>query len=216
MIVPTFEAGIHTNGIHMDSDKNDLYVLQRCIIYLQRHLKAYPCFDSETLKLICWILGEDMQQLGDYLLNYVDGEQKAKFEAGLSECNLSPDDYAPEIAEMIRKVKSFSKSRLSHQISHLMESKGKSLKYRGKSEIEKNVRALKKMFGLTDQETDLCEFLFIAATYSPAENFFIDHLECHKFYGRKYLANILGFSKQLPAGRIGDTHDLDYQQHLGN
>jgi SpoVK/Ycf46/Vps4 family AAA+-type ATPase len=196
MIVPTFESGINTNGIHMASDKNDLYVLRRCIIYLQRHLNGYPCFDSETLKLLCWILGEDMQQLGDYLLRYVDGDQKAKFEEGLSECNLSPDDYAPEIADMIRKLKSFSKRKLFHYISHLIEGKFKSLEYRGKSEIEKNVMALKKMFGLTDQETDFCEFLFIASTYSAAETFFVDHLECHKFYGRKYLANILGFSKQ--------------------
>jgi SpoVK/Ycf46/Vps4 family AAA+-type ATPase len=196
MIVPTFEAGINTHGIHMDSDKNDLYVLQKCIFYLLRHLRSYPCFDSETLKLVCWILGEDMQQLGDYLLRHMNADQKAKSEEGLSECNLSPDDYAPEIADMIRKVKTISKKKLFHFVSDLMNSKFQSFKYRGRSEIEKNVMALKKMFGLTDQETDFCEFLFIASTYSVAETFFIDHLECHKFYGRKYLANILGFSKQ--------------------
>jgi hypothetical protein len=196
MIVPTFEATINTHGIHMDSDKNDLYVLQKCIIYLQRHLNLYPCFDSETLKMLCWILGEDMQQLVDYLLGCVDGEQKAKFEEELAECNLSPDDYAPEIADMIRKLKSFSKRKLYHYVSHLMQGKYKSFKYRGQSEIEKNVMALKKMFGLTDQETRFCEFLFITATYSAAETFFADHLECHKYHGRKYLANILGFSKQ--------------------
>jgi hypothetical protein len=78
MIVPTFEAGINTNGIHMDSDKNDLYVLQKCIFYLLRHLSCYPCFDTETLKLVCWILGEDMQQLGDYLLRHINGDQKEK------------------------------------------------------------------------------------------------------------------------------------------
>ncbi|MGD8520726.1 MAG: ATP-binding protein [Desulfobacterales bacterium] len=196
MIVPTFEAGIDTNGIHMESDKNDLYVLQKCTFYLLRHLRSYPCFDSETLKLVCWILGEDMQQLGDYLLKHMDGDQKAKFEEELSECNLSPDDYAPEIADIVRKGKTISKKKLFHIVSDQMNRKFQSVRYRGRSEIEKNVMAIKKMFGLTDQETDLCEFLFIASTYSAAETFFIDHLECHKFYGRKYLANILGFSKQ--------------------
>jgi SpoVK/Ycf46/Vps4 family AAA+-type ATPase len=196
MIVPTFEAGIDTNGIHMESDKNDLYVLQKCTFYLLRHLFSYPCFDSETLKLICWILGEDMQQLGDYLLKHFDGDQKAKYEEELSECNLSPDDYAPEIAEMIRKVKTISKKKLFHFVSDQMNRKLQSIRYRGRSEIEKNIMAIKKMFGLTDQEMDFCEFLFITSTYSAAETFFIDHLECHKFYGRKYLANILGFSKQ--------------------
>ena len=137
-----------------------------------------------------------MQQFGDYLLKHMDGDQKVKFEEGLSECNLSPDDYAPEIADMIRKAKTISKMKLFHFVSDLMNGKFQSFKYRGRSEIEKNVMALKKMFGLTDQEMDFCEFLFIASTYCVAETFFIDHLECHKFYGRKYLANILGFSKQ--------------------
>ena len=139
MIVPTFEAGINTNGIHMDSDKNDLYVLQKCIFYLLRHLRSYPCFDSETLKLVCWILGEDMQQLGDYLLKHLTDDQKAKSEEGLSECNLSPDDYAPEIADMIRKVKTISKKKLFHFVSDQMNRKFQSIRYRGRSEIEKNI-----------------------------------------------------------------------------
>ena len=80
MKIPTFEAGIDTNGIHMDSDKNDLYVLLRCILYLQRHLGKYLCFDMETMKLICWILGEDMQLLGNFLLSIMGEKAKAKFE----------------------------------------------------------------------------------------------------------------------------------------
>jgi SpoVK/Ycf46/Vps4 family AAA+-type ATPase len=195
MIIPTFETGIDTNGIHMDSDKNDRYVLRNCIIHLQRHLSCYPCFDTETLKLICWILGEEMQRLGNFLLTHTDENKKAKFEEALSECNLSPDDYAPEIAEMLGKLKSFNKKKLNRYVSHLMEDKFKNLRYRGKSEIERNVMALKKMFGLTVKETDFCEFLFIANTYSAAESFFIDHLECTKFFGRKYLATILAISK---------------------
>ena len=196
MIVPTFESGINTNGIHMDSDTNDLYVLRKCMVYLQRHLKCYPCFDTETLKILCWILGEEMQQLGNFILTSVDENKKAEFEEELSECHLSPDDYAPEIADVVRKLKSSTKNKFSRHASRLIESKYKSIRYRGRSEIEKNIAALKNMFGLTDQETDFCEFLFIASTYSVAENFFIDHLECHKFYGRKYLANIIGLSKQ--------------------
>jgi SpoVK/Ycf46/Vps4 family AAA+-type ATPase len=126
----------------------------------------------------------------------MNADQKAKSEEGLSECNLSPDDYAPEISEMIRKGKKISKKKIFHFVSNLMNGKFQSFKYRGRSEIEKNVMSLKKMFGLTDRETALCEFLFITSTYSVAETFFIDHLECHKFHGRKYLANMLGFSKQ--------------------
>lgn len=196
MKIPTFEAGIDTNGIHMDSDKNDLYVLLKCIFYLQKHLNKYLCFDTETLKLLCWILGEDMQLLGNFLLSIMDEKDKARFEEELLECNLSPDDYGHELANIVRKGKSVYKKKLAHYVSHILQEKLQSIRYRGKSEIENNVMALKKMFGLTDQETMFCEFLFITATYSAAENFFLDHLECHKFHGRKYLANVLGISNQ--------------------
>ena len=77
-----------------------------------------------------------------------------------------------------------------------MNKKFASLKYLGKSEIEKNIMALKKMFGLSDKEADFCSFFFIANTYSFAECFFIYHIECNKFAGQKYLANMLGFSKK--------------------
>jgi SpoVK/Ycf46/Vps4 family AAA+-type ATPase len=195
MKIPTFEAGIDTNGIHMDSDKNDLYVLLRCILYLQRHLGKYPCFDMETVKLLCWILGEDMQLLGNFLLSVMDSKDKAKFEEELQECNLSPDDYGHELANILQKGKLKYKRKFSPFISHLMKEKLQSIRYRGKSDIEKNVTALKKMFGLTDRETRFCEFLFITSTYAAAESFFQDHLECHKFHGRKYLANVLGISQ---------------------
>jgi SpoVK/Ycf46/Vps4 family AAA+-type ATPase len=194
MQIPTFEAGIDINGIHMDSDKNDLYVLLKCIFYLQRHLSKYLCFDMETLKLICWILGEDMQLLGNFLLSKMEEKSKAKFEEELLECDLIPDDYSHELANIIRKGKSINKKKLYDYVSNLMMEKLRGIRYRGQSEIEKSIIALKKMFGLTDQETGFCEFLFITSTYSTAENFFLDHLECHKFYGRKYLANILGIS----------------------
>jgi SpoVK/Ycf46/Vps4 family AAA+-type ATPase len=196
MQIPMFESAIDTNGIHIDSDKNDLYVLLKCIFYLQRHLSKYLCFDMETLKLVCWILGEDMHLLGNFLLSVLDEKSKAKFEEDLLECNLIPDDYSHELANIIRKGKSIDKKKLYNYVSDLMKDKLQSIRYRGKSDIEKNVTALKKMFGLTDQETGLCEFLFITSIYDAAESFFQDHLECHKFHGRKYLANILGISNQ--------------------
>jgi hypothetical protein len=140
MIVPTFESGIDNNGIHLSSDNNDLYVLRKCICYLQRHLRRYPCLDTETLKLICWILGEDIQLLGNFLLTLMDGDAKAKFEEQLSECHLSPDDYAPEIADEVRKRKSGFKKKLFHYVSNLMNDRFQTIKYRGKSEIEQKCK----------------------------------------------------------------------------
>ena len=196
MIIPSFETELNTGGIHMDSDKNDLYVLRNCIIWTQRHILRYPCFDAETMKIICWNLGEDMQELGTFLLYQMGENKKAGFEDEFSVSGLCPDDYATDIARIIRGVKSINKKKFGRLVSKLMNKKFASLKYLGKSEIEKNIMALKKMFGLSDKEADFCSFFFIANTYSFAEYFFIHHIECNKFAGQKYLANMLGFSKK--------------------
>ena len=196
MIFPSLETSISTNGIHMDSDKNDLYVLRKCIVWLQRHILRYPCFDTETMKLACWILGEEMQELGNYLLSQMNKNKRARFEEELSESELNPDDYAPEIAKMLRESPSINKLKFTRYAARLMDKKLASLKYHGKSEIEKNIMALRKLFDLSDRETELCTFFFIANAYSYAEDYFLTHMECQKFAGQKYLANMLGFSKK--------------------
>ena len=196
MLNLSFETELNTNGIHMDPDKNDLYVIRNCIIWMQRHILRYPCFDEETMKIICWNLGEDMQELGNFVLSSMKDNKREILKEELSETGLDPDDYATEIARILREVRSISKKKFSRHVSRLMNKKFARLKYPGKSEIEKNIMALKKMFGISDKEADFCSFFFIANTFSFAEGFFIHHIECNKFAGQKYLANLLGFSKK--------------------
>jgi hypothetical protein len=46
MLYPSFETELNTNGIHMDPDKNDLYVYRSCIIWMQRHILRYVSSNS--------------------------------------------------------------------------------------------------------------------------------------------------------------------------
>ena len=176
MLYPSFETELNTNGIHMDPDKNDLYVLRSCIIWMQRHILRYPCFDAETMKILCWNLGEDMQEIGNFVLSHVKDSKREIIKEELSESGLDPDDYATEISRILREVKSINKKKFGRHVSRLMNEKFASLKYPGKSEIEKNIMALKKMFGLSDREAELCSFFFIANTYSFAEYFFFFYI----------------------------------------
>jgi len=196
MLNLSFETELNTNGIHMDPDKNDLYVLRNCNIWTRRHILRYHCFDSETMEMICSNLGEYMQELGNFVLSHMKGNKRERSKEELSETGLDPDDYAREITRILREVRSINKKKFGQLVTRLMNTKFASLKYRGKSEIEKNIMALKKMFGFSDKEADFCSFFFIANTFSFAEGFFIHHIECNKFAGQKYLANILGFSKK--------------------
>jgi hypothetical protein len=195
MLISSLETDINKNGIHMDSDTNDLYVLRKCIIWLQRHIQRYTCFDTETMKLMCWILGEGMQELGTYLLAQLKAHNRARYEEELAESALNPDDYTPEIAKMMRQSPSINKLKFCRHAIRLMNKKLAGLKYNGKSEIEKNIMALRKLFDLTTGRQSCVHFSLFHA-YSYAEDYFLSYTECQKFAGQKYLANFLGFSKK--------------------
>ena len=123
MIIPSFETELNTNGIHMDPDKNDLYVLRNCIIWTQRHILRYPCFDAETMKIICWNLGEDMQELGAFVLSQMGENKRARFEDEFSTSGLTPDDYATDIAKILREAKSINKKKFGQLVIRLMNKK---------------------------------------------------------------------------------------------
>ena len=176
------------------TDKNDLYVLRKCTEYLRRHFFRFSKLDQETLKIVCWILGEDMIRLGNFLLSCLKGKSKSEFKQELEECELDPDDYADALANGLRKCKHLRTGKLVRRVRVLLKRRLTDLQYAGRSEIEKNISFVQEMFGLTDREARYAEFLFIMDTFSQAESFFSTHLECHKYAGRKYLVNILAFS----------------------
>ena len=102
-----------------------------------------------------------MQELGTFLLSQMSGNKRVRLEDEFSVSGLTPDDYATDIARILREVKSINKKKFSRHVFRLMNEKFSSLRYPGKSEIEKNILALKKMFSLSEREAELCSFFFI-------------------------------------------------------
>lgn len=171
-----------------------MYVLRKCTDFLNRHFDHFFKLDTETLKFICWILGENKDRLGRFLLSNMKGQQKSRFEDKLRKADQDLDDYSDALLNGIHKCKRLSAGKLAQQVRTLLQRRSAKFRFRGRSEIEKNKLFVKRMFGLSDSETELAEFLFFIDTFLNAEEYFQDHLECHKYSGRKYLVNILGIS----------------------
>ena len=197
MLFPSLETDISTDGIHMDPDANDHYVMKKCIGWLCRHIQRYPCFDTESIKMICWLLGSDIQDLGHWLLSQLNKSDITRYESEFVQSPLDFDDFAHELAKLLRESKSIHTKRFFHHAILLMDQRLASFNNGETSQIEQNIRALQELFDLNDQEVELCTFFFVADTYSQVERYFITHVECHKFAGKKYLANILGLNSQI-------------------
>ena len=203
-------------------DKNERFVLRHTADLLIRHLDRYPALDEEILELICWNLGDSRENLSKCLLEQFEEDDREDIEEELSESVFDYREYGDRLWHIVSKMLSGFHRKMIREAQRLLTLKIDELRYRGKSNLEKNLDAIGEMFALTEQERRFCTFLFIVSTYDPVEAYFVNHLECQKFSGRKYFCNILNISKsalnEILTGkleRIGifemDRHDLSLE-----
>jgi transitional endoplasmic reticulum ATPase len=181
--------------VNAEPDKNERFILQMCVEYLKRHINRFPNMDRETLAFLCWILGNNMEQIGGHLLEQLHDRYKARFEEELSDCSLDPDEYSDVVLNMLRKAGAGIAKKNQKIANNLLELRSDELKMNGKSEIRKNVNRIAKMFNLSETEERFCTFLFMLSTHDEVEYFFVNHLECNRFSRQKYLTNILELTK---------------------
>jgi len=177
-------------------DKNERFVVRRCLIYLERLLCAYPMVDKEFVDILDWSLKEDMEQVIAYVTARIKDNKKVEFEEALLKCQGEKDEYSDIIIWFFRRSPQNVKSGFINFIVKLLNRRIEGLSYKGFSDIEKNVLSLKEMFHLTEGETEFCFLVFILTAFSSADGFFVDHLECNRLSGRKYLCTLLQTSQK--------------------
>ena len=194
-------------------DKNELFVLRTCAVYLDRLLACFQIVDSETIKLLTWVLGPEVTAMGEHLLNSMNQKEKRKFAADLAEYILDPDE-APDV--IYRIVRQAGKRRISGFVAfsrNLIERQHRSLSYSGSSETEKKILTLAKMFNLTDQEKEFCTFLYIISTWRQGEDYFVDHLRCQDISGRRYLKIVMQMSdREVNVVLSGTLSRIDFYE----
>lgn len=181
-------------------DKNERFVLINSAIYLRRHLQRYPIGGKETMTLICWNLGQEREELGKILSAKLSDDVREELEEELSDAFFDDDDYAHGLWCMLGKIRPGFHREINRKAVDLLGRKIEKLRYKGTSGLEKNLTNMREMFGLTDHETEFCTFLYIISNYEPFEEYFVNHLGCQKFSGRRYLSNALNMSQ----GQLND------------
>ena len=186
--------------LNQTPDKGERFVLINSAVYLRRHLERYSIEDKETMALICWNLGQEREELGKILSAKLGDDVREELEEELSDAFFDDDDYAHGLWRMFGKIRPGIRREINRKVIDLLGRKIETLGYRGKSELEKNLNKMREMFGLTDHETEFCTFLYIVSNYEPLEEYFVDHLGCQKFSGRRCLSNALNMSQ----GQLND------------
>ncbi|MFO7972330.1 MAG: AAA family ATPase [Desulfobacterales bacterium] len=196
MKIPVIYKVSSANIIHLSPDQNERFVLKNCVKYIHRHFLRYRAFDRETLKIIYWALGSETKPINDFLVEQVVKKRRSEFKQELSDNMHDLDAYVEFVFQSVRRLKGQQLQNLRGLAIELMDKVSKRTHGKRIAEIKKNVTTLKRMFDLTQHEVEFIIFLFIISTYEAPQEFFINHLECNKVTGEKYLANLLGITKR--------------------
>lgn len=190
------EKRSHRGAMNLNPDRNWCFVLRRCILYLGRLFEAYPMADKETVMMLTWVLGPEMAGPAKTLLEKMGKREREKYEVSLEEDLSDPEEAPGLISRILRQSSRKVEAVFWNASSSALERRYRTLAYSGRSDAEKKVHFLKKMFRLTENETALVEFLYIISAHMTADEYFVNHLRCQELSGRRYLKTILGMTEQ--------------------
>ena len=149
----------HAGSVSCEPDKNERFVLRNCAVYLERLLGACPLGDRETIKLLAWVLGPEIISLGQVLLERMSPKEKQKYEQDIEENILDPEEAPDSICRIFRQSGKKRATSFITAVHDVLERRYKALAYSGRSDTEKKLDVLAKMFCLSEQEKVLVEFL---------------------------------------------------------
>jgi transitional endoplasmic reticulum ATPase len=170
-------------------DMNDILVLKTCGVYMERLITRYSLLDRETLKMLEFVLKGITEKIGKNLLKEVRGGKTALLKAEIEE---DPEDLPRILNRFIAKSGKVIQAKTKNFILTHFQQGNRKQGLEGKSNLGKNLQALKKMFHLNELEIEFCLYLLIVSGWSKANEYFDDNLHCGTLGGRKYLATLLG------------------------
>jgi hypothetical protein len=158
-------------------DDNERFVLRRCILYTQRIIARHDLKTPAVHEFLIWLLGPEIERAADFLLSKARGERRESLREELAECRIDPSEYERVFIRAVKGGQPGLEKRYLAFCQDRLDERSQRLATRRTSSLEKNATAIQQAFGLSDNELELCLFLFILAECSPAQNFFSHNLE---------------------------------------
>ena len=214
------------NQLFAIPDLNEAFAMRTSATYLKEIVDLYPLVDTEALDVLLWVLGPDVLELQVFLEeekkssgrksrasdDYEDDEDDIAME-----CAEDMEEYTGMLRKHLRKLKKQGLKKYTTFTKKLLASRIQKLSRDTASEIELKLESLRKMFRLTDIEYRFCTLLCIATTFQKVDAFFIDHLECQTYSGRKYLKSFLGITSQdldsIQRGTLAKIGMFEFDRH---
>jgi hypothetical protein len=189
----------------INRDKNGMFIIRHCILYVGRFLSCYPLLDRETWDIIQWLIPDENEKIIQIVTDSLSTTEKNMFKDEIKYATKSPERY-PQWLSINDQVPAGTICEITAPVLQLLEKKHRQLQYRGRSDSEKGLASLKKMFKLTDSEVDFTRIFFISKKSLEVTRYFESHLGLFNSQDRTYLQAVLDMdSRELTAVLTGIT-----------
>jgi transitional endoplasmic reticulum ATPase len=186
-------------------------MLRTLTVYVDRLLAKHGTVEHETLDMLYWLLGREIvnEDLIPLAAMLSDEGRKRRFDPEYTEDIRHSRHFSHIMDTALHKLGRNEQNAVADLFRGLLKKRQNQLKYKGISDIERNLDAFQRIFGLSDVETDLSLFFLIVSVYEEAESLFGYRLKCDQYAGRAYLATCRKVTP--PIKRYSPATTLDYK-----
>ncbi|HOG91754.1 MAG TPA: AAA family ATPase [Smithella sp.] len=210
----------HTQPVHGNLDKNERFIKRQCCIYLERLLAVFPLTDRDTVEMLTYVLGPKISELKKTISKKVYSKQRHTpvFDTD-DELDILDDD-SDDFYQMIKHAGKKIQKEFITLSRTVLAKRVKTLSYAGKSEMEKKLDTLDKMFALSNEEKAFTTLLYINTVWPRADEYFVDHLHCQDIFGRRYLKVMLQITdsgiNRILSGTLARIEFFEFSNHSFN
>jgi len=179
-------------------DKSERFVFRQVARYLIRWMQQSQRLNMPVLEIAIWCLGKERRMFIEDILAQLDEDTRANAERNLRRAGNDCGQIAGTLMEKLDELPVAESQRQLFRLARALVDRRRHLAYGGRSDLERRLVRLNKMFDLDPAEIEVLTFVTILSYHKLVEVFFLSELSCHSFARRNYLAAIL----DLPRNRL--------------
>jgi len=176
---------------------NREFLTRQIGVYLERLFNRRPIvLDRETLRFVCFALeSEHAGRLCEFLQDQLSNPLKTALAHELEEAD-DMDDVGASLVKFLQRSTKKIRRKFGKELKTALSARMAALETSAASQVEANIEAVTRIFGLNADEREMILFLLVIVIFDEADHFFMTHLQCEKPFFRQNLATLLGMTRR--------------------
>ncbi len=175
---------------------NGDFLTRQIGVYLERLFNRRSLvLDRKTLGFVCFVLeSEHAGRLCEILQGQISNPLKTGLTHELEEAD-DMVDVGASLAKFLQNSTKKIRREFGKKLKTALSARMAALETSDASQVEVNIDAVTRIFGLNADEREMILFLLVIVIFDEADHFFLTHLQCDRPFFRQNLAILLGMTR---------------------